>query len=370
MHRPARTAILAIAVLSMLGLPAAAPRPTSAAGACGSYTSESVPPTTIRVHRAATGAVDIVDFRAYVKNVLSREWISSWSTESIRAGALAVKSYAWYHVVHWRGYMNAAGACFDVFDSTRDQVYDPARPVHAPMASAVDATWGTLALKGGRLFPTYYNAGGVNEPCGANVNGWQMFQWGSQACGLAGRSAAQIISLYYAGASVVAAPAPAPPPTAAPAPAPTPAPIVTPSPTPPATGGALPTPTVAPTPVPTPAPTTAPADRPGGGQVGLVAPPPPPPPDPAPIVVTVAHGGIVEVAAAEPVEPVERPRVNPAGPGRDGRDAIVRFERLADDERGGPIVGRRPAPLARIVLARLVVDRLALSTPGRLGLGR
>ena len=108
--------------------------------------------------------MDVVDFRTYVKNVLSREWISSWTTESLRSGALAVKHYAWYQVVHWRGYTNAAGARFDVFDSTRDQHYDPSRPTYASMAVAVDATWGTVALKGGRLFATYYNAGAANEP--------------------------------------------------------------------------------------------------------------------------------------------------------------------------------------------------------------
>ena len=131
------------------------------------------PPPTIRVFRSATGAVETVDFRAYVKNVLSREWISSWTTESIRAGALAVKNYGWYQVLHWRGYVNAAGACFDVFDSTRDQHYDPSRPTYAGMAAAVDATWATLATKSGRIFATYYNAGTAGEACGANANGWR-----------------------------------------------------------------------------------------------------------------------------------------------------------------------------------------------------
>ena len=207
MHRrPRSAAVLAAILLASTIAPASRPSPAVAAGGCGTYRSEAVPPATIRVFRTASGAVETVDFRAYVKNVLSREWISSWTTESLRSGALAVKHYAWYQVVHWRGYVNEAGTCFDVFDSTRDQHYDPGRPTYPSMAAAVDATWATLALTGGRIFPTYYNAGAVNEPCGANVNGWQLFQWGSQACGLAGRSAAQIISTYYAGAVVSDAP--------------------------------------------------------------------------------------------------------------------------------------------------------------------
>ena len=232
-----------------------APSPASAAGACGTYDSETAPPPTIRVFRAKTGAVETVDFRAYVKNVLSREWISSWTTESLRSGALAVKNYGWYQVLHWRGYVNEAGECFDVFDSTRDQVYDPGKPTYPSMADAVDATWGTLAHKSGKIFPTYYNAGIASDPCGANANGWQMFQWGTQACGLAGKTAAQIMVIYYAGVVIIA-----PPPPSTPAPSPTPKPTATPKPTPtPApppgsTPGATPVATPVPTPHPTPAP--------------------------------------------------------------------------------------------------------------------
>lgn len=320
MHRFRRilaAGVLAAASIAAGLVPATVTDSAQAAGPCGTYASHTTPPSTIRVFRTATGAVETVDFRTYVKNVLSREWISSWTTESIRAGALAVKNYGWYQVLHWRGYVNAEGECFDVFDSTRDQHYDPSRPTYAAMSAAVDATWSTLALKGGKIFATYYNAGAVNEPCGANVNGWQMFQWGTQACGLAGKTAAQILAIYYTGVTVSSAPPPAPPPTPAPTPqatpVPTPKPTPTPTPTPPPSANPSSAPTAAPTPVPTPqptpvptppppAPTPPPADgpQPGGGQ-GLVAPPPPPPPDPEPIVVIasadVLEGGAVEEAA-------------------------------------------------------------------------
>jgi hypothetical protein len=310
--------LLAGLLTTLLAVPGA-PRAV-AAGSCTAWTSESQPPPTIRVFRSATGAVDTVEFRTYVKNVLSREWISSWTTESLRAGALAVKNYAWYQVLHYRGYVTGTGACFDVFDSTRDQHYDPSRPTYASMAAAVDATWGTLALKGGRIFPTYYNAGAPGEVCGANANGWRMYQWGSQSCGLAGRSAAQIMATYYTGVSVSAAPPPiTPPPTPPPTPAPTPLPTASPTPAPTATPtgdpASVPTPVATPaptpiaTPVPTPVPTSLPsappAGQPGGGQSGIVgapAPPPPPPPDPKPIVVAAAPQGSVAQAAEPSIE--------------------------------------------------------------------
>ena len=311
--------LLVALVVAAFVAPMATPAPASAASACGSYRSETVPPPTIRIFRTSTGAVDTVDFRTYVKNVLSREWISSWTTESLRSGALAVKNYGWYQVLHWRGYVNEAGACFDVFDSTRDQAYDPSRPTYKSMADAVDATWGTLAHKGGKVFPTYYNAGTAGEPCGANVNGWQMFQCGTQSCGLAGKTAAQIMAIYYTGVTVIA-----PPPPSTPAPSPTPTPTATPKPTPKptptpapgATPGATPVPTPVPPPAQTPAPTPTPEPAPpqgspGGGQVGLVRPPAPPPPNPAPIVVSAASAAPAE---AEPKSraPLEaRPAAGP-----------------------------------------------------------
>jgi hypothetical protein len=275
--------------------------PQVAASSCSGWTSETTPPPSIHVFRHATGAVDTVNFKVYAKNVLSREWIGSWTTASLRSGALAVKNYAWYQVLHWRGGVNGGGLCFDVRDDTQDQVYDPSKPTWSTAASAVDDTWATLVTKNGHIFATYYNAGAVNEPCGSNANGWKAYQWGTQACGLDGLSVTQIILTYYYPDVTVANPPPggSPPPSPSPTPAPsaTPAPssAATPGPTASASASATPnaTPTPRPTPLPTPKPTAAPLptpppdQQPGGGQATVAtasAPPPPPPAHPAPVV--------------------------------------------------------------------------------------
>ena len=292
--------------------------PRVAGSSCSGWTSQVEPPATIRVFRHVTGAVETVDFRAYSKNVLSREWIGSWTTESLRSGALAVKHYAWYQVLHWRGGVNSAGECFDLRDDTYDQVYDPSRPTWSSAAAAVDATWATRVLKNGAVFPTYYNAGAVNEGCGANANGWRMYQWGTQGCGLAGRTAAEIVLIYYyPGVTVTDAPAPSATPTPTPTPAPTPTttPLPTPDPTPATTPSPGETPTVAPAPTPAPTPTAQPTPTPiatptptatptplptppptqqlpGGGQSTVAAaakPPPPPPADPQPVIAVASH---------------------------------------------------------------------------------
>lgn len=296
----------ALAVLTALGggLPGwVAP---TAASSCSSWTSQTDPPPAIRVFRHTSGAVETVDFRTYAANVLSREWIGSWTTESLRSGALAVKHYAWYQVLHWRGGVNTEGACFDLRDDTYDQVYDPSKATWSSAAAAVDATWATRVLKNGAIFPTYYNAGSVNEACGANANGWKLWQWGTQGCGLAGKTAAQTMLIYYyPGVTVTDPPlasgTAAPSPTATPSLSPTPAPTSTPSPTstatapqstpsstPAPTATPLPTPPVTPAPTPAPLPTPPPQQQPvGGGQTGVegaVAPPPPPSAHPNPVV--------------------------------------------------------------------------------------
>ncbi|HET6819233.1 MAG TPA: SpoIID/LytB domain-containing protein [Candidatus Limnocylindria bacterium] len=309
-----RTNRAVAALAALLTLVSAMPgvAPSVAAASCSGWTSSSTPPPTIRVYRHATGAVEVVDFRTYAKNVLSREWIGSWTTESLRSGALAVKHYAWYQVLHWRGGVNAAGTCFDLRDDTVDQVYDPSKATWTTAAAAVDATWSTRVLKNGAIFPTYYNAGSAGEGCGANANGWKLYQWGTQACGLGGKTAAQIIATYYyPNVSVTDAPAPsptsAPSPTPVPTPKPTPKPTPAPSATPSGTATATAAPSRTPRPTPTPQPTakptpastptpqpggplaTPPPDQalPGGGQAGVehqAAPPAPPPDDPAPQV--------------------------------------------------------------------------------------
>jgi hypothetical protein len=303
-----RRALVAASLAALIALAGGLPAwvAPAAAASCSSWTSQSDPPPTIRVFRHATGEVETVDFRAYTKNVLSREWIGSWTTESLRSGALAVKHYAWYQVLHWRGGVNTAGACFDLRDDTYDQVYDPSQATWSSAAAAVDATWGTRVLKNGSIFPTYYNAGTAGEACGVNTTGWKLWQWGSQGCGLAGKTAAEIMLIYYyPGVTVSGAPAASPSATPSPTASPTPAPTATPAPTPTATPtatalatpAATPVPTAKPTPVPTatPAPTATPLPTPppseqlpGGGQTGVagaVAPPPPPPVDPTPVVV-------------------------------------------------------------------------------------
>ena len=117
-------------------------------------------PTTIRVRVTGYAYCDLarpytvqtIDFKEYVKHVLPSEWVASWPTESLRAGAMAAKMYAWSYIAAGGKWSDA-----DVYDSTCDQVYNPAVS-YTSTNNAVDFTWNWRLLRsdGQHLFRTFY----------------------------------------------------------------------------------------------------------------------------------------------------------------------------------------------------------------------
>ena len=190
-----------------------------------------VPPDTIRVYRTATGQMEVVPFREYIKHVLPSEWIPTWKMSSLQAGAMAVKSYAWFWVANG-GKQAALGA--DVKDNTEDQVYDP-NVSYSTTDEAVDSTYDYAMTRGGALFQAQYCAGSYDEdPTGeCPWAGPYMTQWGSAWHADQGRPWGWLIQFYYPGAVITPAPpgggydgppvAPAPPAPRQPAPTPAPA---------------------------------------------------------------------------------------------------------------------------------------------------
>jgi hypothetical protein len=174
------------------------------------------PPTTIRVWRrgldgstaSCSGRVDVIPFEKYVKGVLPHEWIRSWHTESLRAGAIAIRTYAARWIADGGKY-----TCADLDDTTASQVYKDA--FYAVTDAAVDATASTYVMKDGLpVFAEYSaensnpTATGVSEPlCAGQTrqgHGRGTCQWGSQRwASQSGKSATWIIEHYYPGATVV-----------------------------------------------------------------------------------------------------------------------------------------------------------------------
>ena len=130
--------------------------------------------------------VEIIDFKEYVKHVLPNEWVASWPWESLRAGAMASKMYAWYWIAAGGKWNDA-----DVYDSSCDQVYNPAVEYESTNL-AVDFTWNWLMMRDSQFILTQYRA--YDYQCGSLDC---MGQWGSHDKALNGWTWDEILLFYY-----------------------------------------------------------------------------------------------------------------------------------------------------------------------------
>jgi hypothetical protein len=159
-------------------------------------------PSTIRVrvtgsatcNTSAPYTVVTVDFQEYVRHVLPNEWISGWPWESLRAGAMAAKMYAWSIVAAGGRYPDA-----DVYDSTCDQVYNPAVS-YASTNAAVEFTfnWRLTWRSSLMLVRTYYRAY-YSQCVSFGLAGLCMGQWDSRAMALDGSTWDEILAFFYPG---------------------------------------------------------------------------------------------------------------------------------------------------------------------------
>ncbi len=211
-------ALLGLVVLSALGATTA--RAASAAAAAGTQVATGTtlaaapsatltPPATIRVARRFPAndpggvivAVDTVDFRTYCVRVLSHEWAppSAFSDEALRAGALAVKEYAWYWATRPTKLPDVAAWGADVDDTTNYQEY-MSWDYGQRYWDAVNSTWATTMTRGGQIFQASYYAGVYSS---APADGYHMTQWGSQYWAALGKDHQWILGYYYPGAQLV-----------------------------------------------------------------------------------------------------------------------------------------------------------------------
>ena len=97
------------------------------------------------------GRVDVFTRGLCEEGVVPYEWIASWSDESIRAGAIAARSYAWGWILRGGKYN-----CADLDDTTRSQVYRDDR--NERVSALVDSTRGIGIMRNGAIVTTEYSA--------------------------------------------------------------------------------------------------------------------------------------------------------------------------------------------------------------------
>nr|HPM41288.1 SpoIID/LytB domain-containing protein [bacterium] len=99
----------------------------------------------------------------YLAGLINSEISSSWPIESIKAQAVAARTYAMNQVEGAR--RAASKRPYDITGTTLDQVYDGAHQEDYRSHEAVRETRGQLLTRGGSVFPAYYHSccGGRTE---------------------------------------------------------------------------------------------------------------------------------------------------------------------------------------------------------------
>jgi|GEM_PF-1232687 len=116
--------------------------------------------------------IGCVDFITYIKNVLPNEWIPSWPSEALKAGAVTAKMAGWYSVLNCK-YCNQG---YDVSDQENDQAYRASSAVSST-DDAVNAVAGVgFDRADGTLFYPGYRARDYDD---GGYHGGKMYQYGT-----------------------------------------------------------------------------------------------------------------------------------------------------------------------------------------------
>ena len=102
-------------------------------------------------------AVDIVGLEQYLYGVVPSEMPANWSSEALKAQAVAARSYAMA--------TRQIGAPYDLFSDTRSQMYLGSSHEDPATSAAVDATKGQVLYYAGKVATTYFSStsGGQTE---------------------------------------------------------------------------------------------------------------------------------------------------------------------------------------------------------------
>ena len=193
------------------------------------------PPATIRVGFNASGGTccgsscstsQVYSLETYVQNGLDNEWISSWQSDSLKAGSIPYRSYGAWHVLNgsYPDYDICAGPCCQAYENTS----------YSATRNAAKATNGIMLDKNSLIARSEYsaqnnawddpndglNCSNADLSCGdgfvgSPATGWScladplstgsgcfghgrgMSQWGTQYHAQNGETYADIVDFYY-----------------------------------------------------------------------------------------------------------------------------------------------------------------------------
>jgi len=177
-------------------------------------------PTSIRVGSSCPTKLTCSVFNVYTLDTYTRlglddEWISSWNTNSLKAGAIAFRSYGVYHVFH------PLTANYDICNTTSCQVMDPADSATSTDTATAQTT-GSIVVDSTGTNPFFAEYAAENNgnscpdgttgnngtwPCMSDIvdagqtfngHGRGMCQWGTQRWSVnQGKDFIWIVNHYY-----------------------------------------------------------------------------------------------------------------------------------------------------------------------------
>ncbi len=144
--------------------------------------------------------VQTVGFEEYCADVLSNEWLPTWRPEALRAGAIAVKMFAWYHSLHP---VKTVNWTYDVDNTTNYQEFKYQSGTFQT-DQAVKDTWKiAYTPANGEILPLKYRSGIPSNPNWAYIGSDFMSQWGSQYWANMGNlNFTNILGLFYRGETI------------------------------------------------------------------------------------------------------------------------------------------------------------------------
>jgi peptidoglycan hydrolase-like amidase len=137
-----------------------------------------------------------VGFDDYVLNSLPNEWVPDWHDESLKSGAMAVKMFAWYKILHP---MKLDGWDYDLDNTTNFQTYREGNRFGKSDGAHFNTRNLAYTMPDGTIVELNYRAGYKDNPNWQYRNANMLAQWGSQYWANRGKSMLEILQWYYQG---------------------------------------------------------------------------------------------------------------------------------------------------------------------------
>jgi peptidoglycan hydrolase-like amidase len=148
--------------------------------------------------------VESIPFETYIRNVLPNEWVPDWDAEALKAGALAIKMFAWYHVLNP---ITIENQTFAVDNTTNFQVFREGTDMPRTNAAFDEVQNLAYVRSDDSIIELNYRAGFPGSPNWQYRNAQKMAQHGSQYLAEEdNRDMLYILRFYYEGRKLVQIP--------------------------------------------------------------------------------------------------------------------------------------------------------------------